>query len=99
SSAYTYKKTNVPDSYRNKSPLQRTTESVKKTSKDKRSNKALVNQKSSKKARVSSDSINIEEQESLLRIESEKLDIQKNKNDELERQIMLLKKLQKFQNN
>ncbi|CAG8789225.1 8829_t:CDS:1, partial [Dentiscutata erythropus] len=48
---------------------------------------------------VSSESINIEEQESLLRIEREKLDIQKNKNDELERQIMLLEKLQKLQNN
>ncbi|CAG8835536.1 37688_t:CDS:2, partial [Gigaspora margarita] len=62
-------------------------------------NKVLVNQKSSKKARVSSDSINIEEQESLLRIEREKLNILKNKNNKLERQIMLLENLQKLQNN
>ncbi|CAG8546938.1 17412_t:CDS:2 [Dentiscutata heterogama] len=69
SSAYTYKKANVPESYRDKSPLQRTIKSVKKT--------------------ITSESINIEEQERILRIENKKLAIQKNKNDELEKEIML----------
>ncbi|CAG8761813.1 10203_t:CDS:2, partial [Dentiscutata erythropus] len=81
SSAYTYEKANVPESYRDKSPLQRTIKSVKKTNKGKRSNETSIYQKSSKKARVTSESINIEEQERILRIENEKLAIQKNKND------------------
>ncbi|CAG8515864.1 304_t:CDS:10 [Cetraspora pellucida] len=97
SSAFTYERTNVTESYQNKSSLQRTTEAVKKTCEGKHSNKTSVHQKSPKKARVTNESINIEEQERLLRIEQEKLAIQKNKNNELEKEIMLRKKLQKLQ--
>ncbi|CAG8740913.1 3395_t:CDS:10, partial [Gigaspora margarita] len=57
------KHTNVPESYQNKSSLQRATEAVKKTCK--RSNETSAHQKSSKKARVTSESVNIEEQERL----------------------------------
>ncbi|CAG8612765.1 6925_t:CDS:2 [Scutellospora calospora] len=70
SSAYIYEKTNIPESYRDKSLLQRTTKVVKKT-----------------------------KQEKLLRIEHEKLAIQKDKNNELEKEIMLREKLQKLLNN
>ncbi|CAG8657715.1 11343_t:CDS:1, partial [Cetraspora pellucida] len=40
-----------------------------------------------------SESIHVKEQEKLLRIEQEKLAIQKDKNNELEKEIMLQKKL------
>ncbi|CAG8839340.1 7512_t:CDS:1, partial [Gigaspora margarita] len=47
------------------------------------------NQKSSKKAQTTRESVNIEEQERLLIIKHKKLAIQKNKNNELEKEIIL----------
>ncbi|CAG8649660.1 1714_t:CDS:2 [Dentiscutata heterogama] len=55
-----------------------------------------VHQKSPKKARVTNESINIEEQERLLRIEQEKLAIQKNKNDELKKRLCYGKNFKNF---
>ncbi|CAG8804828.1 5557_t:CDS:1, partial [Gigaspora margarita] len=74
----------------------------------KRVNKTSTGQKSSKRIRLAKNStgisrecseLSIGDHEDILRIEREKLNIQKDKNNELEREIMLREKLQKLQNN
>ncbi|CAG8668234.1 5977_t:CDS:1, partial [Gigaspora rosea] len=74
----------------------------------KRVNKTSTGQKSSKRTRLAKNStgisrecsdLTIGDHEDILRIEREKLSIQKDKNNELEREIMLREKLQKLQNN
>ncbi|CAG8708352.1 7915_t:CDS:2, partial [Dentiscutata erythropus] len=77
--AYTYERTSISETYQDKSPLQRTTEAIKKSSK-------LYN---IIYFQIANESVNIEKQERFLRIEEEKLAIQKNKNNELEKEIML----------
>ncbi|CAG8586871.1 4708_t:CDS:1, partial [Ambispora leptoticha] len=48
------------------------------------------------KTQIANESINIKEQERLIRIEYKKLVIQKDKNDELKKEIILREKLQKL---
>ncbi|CAG8729350.1 15259_t:CDS:2, partial [Dentiscutata heterogama] len=57
SSAHTYEKTNISDSYRDKSSLQRSVEATKKS--QKRTNKNSNSQKSSKKTRLTKNSTGI----------------------------------------
>ncbi|CAG8771440.1 22466_t:CDS:2, partial [Racocetra persica] len=92
STAITYEKTNVQDSYHNKSSLQRTINSAKR--KQKQSTKQSIELKPKKKARYNKKSSSNEssityEQEQLLNIDYKKLTVQKNLNDELEKEIRL----------
>ncbi|CAG8689285.1 4868_t:CDS:2, partial [Gigaspora rosea] len=104
STAITYEKTNVQDSYRNKSSLQRTINSAKR--KQKQSTKQSIEPittKPKKKARYNKESSSNEssityEQEQLLNIDYKKLSVQKNLNDELEREIRLCQQLKSLFN-
>ncbi|KAF0393034.1 hypothetical protein F8M41_010447 [Gigaspora margarita] len=104
STAITYEKTNVQDSYRNKSSLQRTINSAKR--KQKQSTKQSIEPittKPKKKACYNKESSSNEsfityEQEQLLNIDYKKLSVQKNLNNELEREIRLRQQLKSLFN-
>ncbi|CAG8841703.1 46265_t:CDS:2 [Gigaspora margarita] len=82
STAITYEKTNVQDSYRNKFSLQCTINSAKRK---RNSNESSITYEQ-------------DEQEQLLNIDYKKLSVQKNLNDELEREIRLCQQLKSLFN-
>ncbi|CAG8491500.1 8840_t:CDS:2, partial [Dentiscutata erythropus] len=102
STAITYEKTNVQDSYRNKSSLQCTINSSKRKQKQ-NTKQSPITTKPKKKARFNKESISNEssltyEQEQQLDIDYKKLTVQKSLNDELEREIRLRQQLKSLCN-
>ncbi|RHZ51354.1 hypothetical protein Glove_480g12 [Diversispora epigaea] len=95
---------NVSDSYRNKSDLARSIQAEKRTEKRRKGKQPVLSSSSNKTKKQKNNSnendenLQINQQQNLNRVTIEKLNIQKQMNDKLEREITLLEKRKQLMN-